>query len=409
MAEYQYYEFLAIDRPLDARQLAEVRALSTRATISPTHFQNEYHWGNFKGDPEDMMVKYYDAFIYTANWGSHWFMLRLPVSLVDIDAAARYVNDEVLRLRTTAEHVILSFSSDPEDGGWDGDDTDWMQELVPLRSELAAGDLRALYLAWLAGIQDYATDEEMEDEDGGPAADEDEDDGDDWLASREPPVPPGLGRLSASLVSLADFLRLSGDLLAVAAEASAAAAVEAPDELEMADWLRALPQYEKDAFLVRLVVEGDVAARPELVQRFLRERRAEEEGGAVEAEGSRTIRELLTRAVKRRERREREEAERAAQARARWEREEAAARAKYLDGLVGREQDLWRQVDSMADSKRPTEYDRAVRLLVDLRDLAERAGAQGAYRAMLGELRQRHARKHSFIARLDEAKLVPSP
>jgi len=38
MAEYQYYEFLAIDRPLDARQLAELRALSTRARISPSRF-----------------------------------------------------------------------------------------------------------------------------------------------------------------------------------------------------------------------------------------------------------------------------------------------------------------------------------------------------------------------------------
>ncbi|MGH8906743.1 MAG: hypothetical protein ACRD0K_09550 [Egibacteraceae bacterium] len=35
VSEYQYYEFLAIDRPLDDRQLSELRALSTRARISP--------------------------------------------------------------------------------------------------------------------------------------------------------------------------------------------------------------------------------------------------------------------------------------------------------------------------------------------------------------------------------------
>jgi hypothetical protein len=34
--EYQYYEFVAIDRPLDERQLGEVRGLSTRARITPT-------------------------------------------------------------------------------------------------------------------------------------------------------------------------------------------------------------------------------------------------------------------------------------------------------------------------------------------------------------------------------------
>jgi hypothetical protein len=47
VSEYQYYEFLAVDRPLDDRQQAEVRSLSTRAAITATSFINEYHWGNF--------------------------------------------------------------------------------------------------------------------------------------------------------------------------------------------------------------------------------------------------------------------------------------------------------------------------------------------------------------------------
>jgi hypothetical protein len=61
MSEYQYYEFLAVDRPLDERQQAEVRALSTRARITATSFTNEYHWGNFRGDPRTMLERYYDA------------------------------------------------------------------------------------------------------------------------------------------------------------------------------------------------------------------------------------------------------------------------------------------------------------------------------------------------------------
>jgi hypothetical protein len=50
MSEYQYYEYQAIDRPLTKQEMAEVRSLSTRATITPTRFVNVYHWGNFKGD-----------------------------------------------------------------------------------------------------------------------------------------------------------------------------------------------------------------------------------------------------------------------------------------------------------------------------------------------------------------------
>lgn len=51
MSEYQYYEFQAVDNPLTPQEMAELRALSTRATITPTRFQNVYHWGDFKGDP----------------------------------------------------------------------------------------------------------------------------------------------------------------------------------------------------------------------------------------------------------------------------------------------------------------------------------------------------------------------
>ncbi|MEU4720254.1 hypothetical protein AB0G06_11505 [Nonomuraea dietziae] len=78
MSEYQYYEFLAIDRPLTDQQQAEVRALSTRAHITATSFINEYRWGDFRGDPRRMVERYYDAHLYLANWGTHRIMLRLP-------------------------------------------------------------------------------------------------------------------------------------------------------------------------------------------------------------------------------------------------------------------------------------------------------------------------------------------
>jgi hypothetical protein len=50
VSEYQYYEFLAVDRSLTADEMAEPRALSTRARITPTSLINTYHRGDFKGD-----------------------------------------------------------------------------------------------------------------------------------------------------------------------------------------------------------------------------------------------------------------------------------------------------------------------------------------------------------------------
>ena len=47
MSEYQYYEFQAIDRPLDEADRRALRAISTRARITATSFTNTYEWGDY--------------------------------------------------------------------------------------------------------------------------------------------------------------------------------------------------------------------------------------------------------------------------------------------------------------------------------------------------------------------------
>jgi hypothetical protein len=90
VSEYQYYEFAAVDRALDDRELNRLRALSTRAHITPTSFVNTDEWGNFRGDPRVLMELYFDPFLYLANWGNHELMLRVPARLVDLDTAQRF-------------------------------------------------------------------------------------------------------------------------------------------------------------------------------------------------------------------------------------------------------------------------------------------------------------------------------
>ena len=63
MSEYQYYEFRAVDRPVTQREMRELRALSTRATITPTSLVKHYEWGDFKGNPDVLMEKYFDAHV----------------------------------------------------------------------------------------------------------------------------------------------------------------------------------------------------------------------------------------------------------------------------------------------------------------------------------------------------------
>ena len=54
MSEYQYYEFRAVDKPLDTRAQAALRRITSRGEITPTSLVNEYHWGDFRGDPDQL-------------------------------------------------------------------------------------------------------------------------------------------------------------------------------------------------------------------------------------------------------------------------------------------------------------------------------------------------------------------
>ena len=86
MSEYQCYEFVALDRPLTPKQMAELRTISTRAELTPTRFWNEYHWRDLKGDPAKLVKRYFDAHMYFANWGTHRLMLRIPTKRVEVKA-----------------------------------------------------------------------------------------------------------------------------------------------------------------------------------------------------------------------------------------------------------------------------------------------------------------------------------
>jgi hypothetical protein len=163
MSEYQYYEFQAIDRPLTEREMGELRSFSSRATITPTRFVNHYEWGSFKGNQSAWMEKYFDAFLYLANWGTHELMLRLPRRVLDLATVKQYCCGESASAREQGDQVILEFRSEDESGEWIDEDPGHLSSLVPLRADIASGDLRALYLAWLACAQSGALDDADED------------------------------------------------------------------------------------------------------------------------------------------------------------------------------------------------------------------------------------------------------
>jgi hypothetical protein len=378
VSEYQYYEFVAVDRPLTRAQQGELRALSTRARITASSFVNDYQWGDLKGDPPAWMERYFDAHLYLANWGTRRVALRLPRTLLDPDTAAIYCAGESACSWATRDHVILDLSTEDEDGDeewWDSEGS--LASIVPVRAELAAGDLRLLYLAWLLCVQGREVDEE----------------------ATEPPVPPDLGELSGPLRSLADFLRLDPDLLAVAAQASPTRTAKAPSAAALTKWAKSLPEADKDAAIVRLLRGEDAHLRTELMRRY---------NGGSEPEalgGGRAVGELLAAAETQRADRQRVADERQAAERARREQAAAAAREQRLNTLAAEQDRAWQRVSALIDSKRPKEYDAAVELLADLRALSERDRQTAAFVRRVRLLRHEHARKPSLLDRLDRAGL----
>jgi hypothetical protein len=282
MSEYQYYEFLAVDLPLTEAEQDEVREFSSSATITATGFVNEYHRGDFRGDPGHLMRQYYDAHLYLASWGTHRIMLRMPCALLDPAVAGKYCVDDQVTMSVAGEDLVFDIVSEDEEGDWDEDAEDCLAAIAAVRAELAAGDLRPLYLAWLSAYGTWERDEDAFDE-------EDED-------LREPPVPAGLGSLSSPQRALADFLRVDADLLKVAAEASAALPAGRDDPDELTARIAGLPGGEKDRLLLLVMQGREARAKMELLHRLRGDRYP-----ASGAEPGRSVGELLDAAALRRQ------------------------------------------------------------------------------------------------------------
>lgn len=380
MSEYQYYEFQAIDKPLSEQDQEALREISTRAQITSTSFVNEYNYGNFKGDPLRLVEKYFDAFLYVTNWGTHQFMLRIPRKLIDLDLASQYCIGDSWTIYKKGDYLIFDFTSETEDYDWE-EGEGYLLPLISLRSDLIRGDYRCLYLAWLfcAQMGEIEDDEE------------------------EPPVPANLGNLNASLESFADFMRLDKDLIQVAAENSIAEQKSVQNDQKLKNWIGGLSNSEKDTIIFRLINDNDPHIGNELLQRFRKTLSIKDTKNNENA--SRTVLQLLQKAEAYTKEKYRQIAEQKAKEKARKEKEAAIAREKYLNGLAGRENEIWKKVDALILTRKPKDYDDALRFLIDLKDLAKKNNTTGLFNSKLMAIRENHSRKTSFINRIDSAHL----
>ena len=378
MSEYQYYEFLAIDRPLTAGEMDELRALSTRATITPVSFTNEYNWGDFKGNPNKLMQRYFDAHVYVANWMTAVFMVRLPMKALTQETAKAVAVTYLLDSKATKTHWIITWNleeSENHDRFGIEDGRGWMERLTPVRDELLRGDLRSLYIGWRAAV----TGEMMDDDE------------------MEPLCVSGLGNLTAAQKELAEFLEVDPDLLAGAGMGSPAASEAEISEREMEKWIAALPRDEANSILIQLLEGKGQQAERSIRNRFASWRRGLQTGDTDtprrtggdwrrNAEKARLIRmEKQKRDRKQREIKRREK------------------RKAYLKNLSSDFPKAWALVKEPVERGSGRGYDEACRILVDIAEAYDLFATKKKFQQELKKFMAGHLRRKALIQRLVKA------
>jgi len=378
MSEYQYYEFLAIDRPLTADEMEELRALSTRATITPVSFTNEYNWGDFKGDPDKLMQRYFDAHVYVANWMTAIFMVRLPIEALTKETAKTVAVPYLLDIKATKTHWVITWSLE-ESGNYDRfgmeDGRGWMARLVPLRDELLRGDLRSLYIGWLAAVaKEVIDDDEME------------------------PLPvSGLANLTAAQQALAEFLEVDPNLLAGAGMGSPAAQKAEISRREMDKWIDALPREEVNQILKQLLEGKGQKAERSIRNRFSAWRRGLQPNRTNAP--WRTVGELRQNAAKVRiiwlEKQKRDIKQREIKRREK--------RKAYLKNLSSDFPKAWTSVREPVERGSGRGYDEACRILVDIAEAYDLFATKMQFQKELKKFMAGHLWRKALIQRLVKA------
>ena len=244
------------------------------------------------------------------------------------------------------------------------------------------GDLRLFYVLWLTAVEaGHLRDDEKE------------------------PL-PGIGPLTGALEAFANFFHLDPDLVQAAAEAPMNADLGKVSAAARRRAVEAIPEAEKTALLRRLV-DGDPHVIVE-VQRKVREF-VSPPAGEGKAE-YRTVADLRVRATEIREERWAEAARRRKAEQRRQAEQAERARRKRLKAVRRRGESVWGEIETEILRRNASAYGRAASLIFDLGTLAEEDGTKEEFLKRVRSIRQRHARKRSFLERLGDLALdQPGP
>jgi hypothetical protein len=373
MSTYQYYEFRKIESSLSDEAMQEISDLSSRAQVSRTSASFTYNYGDFRGDPLEVLRQHFDALFYTANWGSRRLAFRFPISATHYDMFRRFTLGETIAIGRKDAHLIVDlFFQDESLCDWvDGEGT--LDRVLGLYDDLLAEDYRPLFLPWLqAAFLEYG-----------------------WAPDAAlPPVPPGLRELSERHRALIDLFDIDPDLVA-AAESFSDPIRRASNE-DLAQAIESMPAAQQAGFLRRMVLgEPPLVVIAELRARLRSCARFAEASVTAPLPSPASSGALFAKARQIQADREREASDR-----------KAALELQRLEAIERDEKGLWRRVDELICGKTVKAYDEAVGILKDLRALALHKKRWEEFVRRVEAIRGRYSRLSGLQWRIENAKLL---
>lgn len=378
MNDHQYLEFQAMDHPLGKAEREQLQALSPTARITASSFADDYQWEAFKGNPRSLVAHWFDLHLHVSSWGTRRLMIRLPQRLVDRSRLDRFLHGvPIVEVWTDRDNLVVDIRDDGEEGDPLHLDncSAILPALAPLRVDLAAGDWRAFYLLWLVAAERG------------------------WLGDEAVEPLPGIGPLNGPLETMARLFDIDADLVRAALEKPEGSTERVAEARRRV--VAAVPDDEKAALLCRLLDdEPHVAAE---VRNRLAAAVSSVTGNSQS--GCRSVAQIRERAATIRVERETADAKRLVAERCRRVRDAQRERKTRLAAVRRRGVLAWREAEREINRCNAAAYDRAVDLLLDLKTVAKEDGETLVFMERLNGLRERHAGKKLFVARLWELNI----
>ncbi|MFB6350671.1 MAG: hypothetical protein ABEK29_02625, partial [Bradymonadaceae bacterium] len=104
---YDFYEFLALDRPLTSDEQAELDELSSRSSPTDRRIAFEYNYSTLSANVTDLVAEYFDVGLHVSKYGRRRLLFRVPSNHPVVDILPTFLVPESLACHEQSERIVF--------------------------------------------------------------------------------------------------------------------------------------------------------------------------------------------------------------------------------------------------------------------------------------------------------------